>query len=157
MEHKNKLNKKCLENQHIIPYLSIIIRSEYIYISRHLNNKYNLGRTQLFILQKLSRTTKTLNQDFFSKHYQINKGSIARTCKKLEENNFIKRTIDPNNKRQYMIQLTEEGEKIAQEIRTLEEEWEQTICQQFDGTKEELLDTLRNMTLTSFDMINNQQ
>lgn len=72
-EDKCVNNKNCLENKHIIPYLSIILRSEYVYISRHLNTKYNFGRTQLYVLRKLSLTNKPLNQEFFSKHCQINK------------------------------------------------------------------------------------
>lgn len=156
-EDKCVNNKNCLENKHIIPYLSIILRSEYVYISRHLNTKYNFGRTQLYVLRKLSLTNKPLNQEFFSKHCQINKGSIARTCQKLEENDYIKRVVDPNNKRQYIIYLTKKGEEVATEIKILEKKWENKICEEYDGTKEELLNYLRKMTLTSFDMINDNR
>lgn len=146
-------NEKYLKNKHILPYLSIIMRSESTYINRQLNNKYNFGKTQILILKKLSLTREPLNQEYFAKYYSINKGSIARTCQKLEDNNYIKRIIDPENKRQYTLHLTEKGNDIAQEIQELEEEWENKLYMEFDGTQSELLDKLRNIAEISIKMI----
>ncbi len=65
--------------------------------------------------------------------------------------------MDPNNKRQYIIYLTKKGEEVATEIKILEKKWENKICEEYDGTKEELLNNLRKMTLTSFNMINDNR
>lgn len=52
-----------------------------------------------------------------------------------KENDYIKRVVDPNNKRQYIIYLTKKGEEVATEIKILEKKWENKICEEYDGTK----------------------
>ena len=115
MEHcKKSCKEPCLdwlENTHLGPLLSLLQRSEYTYLKIHLT-EYNLGSGQIIFLRTLL-SKKCLNQEYFVKHFHIDKASVARSIKNLQEKGLVKRKIDENNKRQYKITLTNEGYIIA--------------------------------------------
>lgn len=66
-EDKCVNNKNCLENKHIIPYLSIILRSEYVYISRHLNTKYNFWKNTTICSKKIISNKQTIKSGILFK------------------------------------------------------------------------------------------
>lgn len=147
-------NDEWLNNKHIGPLISIIKRSQTIYLNHNLQD-YNLGNGQAFILRKLYSCSQNnkINQDFFVKHFQIDKASIARSIKKLEERKYIERKIDPDNRRQYLISLTDEGKNIAEEIKRYEEEWENYIYEKYPNEREVLLNNLKEMAILSLELI----
>ena len=151
-------NEEWLNNKHIGPLISIIKRSQTIYLNHKLQD-YNLGNGQAFILRKLYSCgqTKKINQEFFVKHFQIDKASIARSIKKLEERNYIERKIDLDNRRQYLITLTDEGKKVAEEIKNYEDEWENYIYEHYPKEKEILLNNLKEMAILSLEFIEKQE
>jgi len=52
------------------------------------------------------------SQDEIACFYTLDKASVARDARKLEELGHIRRIIDPNNRRKYQMYLTEAGEKM---------------------------------------------
>ena len=46
-------------------------------------------------------------QEEIGNHFKIDKGSIARSIQKLQEKQFINKEIDENNRRKYLLSLTE--------------------------------------------------
>ena len=52
------------------------------------------------------------------------KGNIAKILKKLENDNLIKREINPENRRKYMLNTTEKGNELAPKFRQISREWE---------------------------------
>lgn len=44
--------------------------------------------------------------------YALDKASVARDAKRLEDMGHIRREIDPSNRRQYRLYVTEAGQKI---------------------------------------------
>jgi len=49
------------------------------------------------------------SQDEISCFYAVDKASVARDAKRLEDMGHITRRINPDNRRQYQLYLTEEG------------------------------------------------
>lgn len=77
-----------------------------------------------------------VSQDFISERFNMDKGIIARQCKALEERNLIRRDVNENDRRQYCLYLTEEGEKLLPQIYDAYRSWTSLIARDF--TEEEL-------------------
>ncbi|MBQ2666372.1 MarR family transcriptional regulator [Methanobrevibacter sp.] len=55
------------------------------------------------------------------------KGNIAKVLRKFEDDGYIKRQIDPNNRRKYMLTTTERGNDIVPKIRQISKDWEKEV------------------------------
>ncbi|WP_407412089.1 MarR family winged helix-turn-helix transcriptional regulator [Methanobrevibacter sp.] len=105
--------------------ISMIARGHTIYINRHLENM-NITATQLHLLFEISHQCE-INQEKIASRCNINKGSVARSIKKLEDKGLIKREIDENNRRQNKISLTQDGEETLSEAVKILKQWEDEV------------------------------
>ena len=55
-------------------------------------------------------------QDFHAAYLGYDKGTVARNAAKLEEKGLISRERDKQNKRKYLLDVTERGKKTAQTV-----------------------------------------
>ena len=55
------------------------------------------------------------------------KGNIAKSLKKLEDSGYIKREINPNNRRKYMLKTTAKGDTLVPQVRKISKEWEMEV------------------------------
>lgn len=134
-------NKGWLSIDSITLLLSIIIRSKNIYINDKLNSP-DIGKSQVVILNKLGlyyKSNKKINQETLAYHLQIDKASISRSIQNLVDKKLVKKEKDPENKRQNLLSLTDEGKKFADKIEQYEIEWENAICNNDMEYKEEFL------------------
>jgi DNA-binding MarR family transcriptional regulator len=114
--------------------LSIIVRYSRTFSERALQD-YGLGFPEQLILMQLA-ICENVNQDTFAHHFMIDKGSIAKTICKLEEKKLIKRTENPNNKREKLISIAPMGADILSIMENTLKEWNEVL---FSGlTKEEI-------------------
>ena len=134
--------------------MSAIHRHHSIYINRRLKD---IGLTSglygiLLCIYDDYKSLKT--QQDIAKRLNMNDGTIAKALRKLEDKNLIKRSPNPDNRRQNLIGLTDDGLKIAEEFRNLNEKWEKEV---FKGlTSDEIIDLkwdLHRITLNSIDEI----
>ncbi|MCQ2972882.1 MAG: winged helix DNA-binding protein [archaeon] len=112
-----KFNKEKLYNQKlpIIAYISIISRQYYSYLNKIASEK-DISAGQTFLLLYLL-DVKTCSQNEIADNYRIDKGSIARSIKKLEDKEIVQREIDDSNRKKYRVSLTEKGKKMAEYIK----------------------------------------
>lgn len=134
--------------------MSTIHRHHSIYINRRLKD---IGLTSglygiLLCIYDDYKSPKT--QQDIAKRLNMNDGTIAKALRKLEDKNLIKRSPNPDNRRQNLIGLTDDGLKIAEEFRNLNEKWEKEV---FKGlTSDEIIDLkwdLHRITLNSIEEI----
>ena len=52
------------------------------------------------------------------------KGNIAKILKKFEDEGYIKREINPQNRRKYMLNTTDKANKLISEFRKISKDWE---------------------------------
>lgn len=148
--------KKLLENTPSdIPlgvFLSIIHRTRLI----HLNNEMKdleLTAGQVPFLMHLSHK-EGITQDDLAVHLHIDKGTVARALKKLEDNGFIYREINPQNRRKYLLFLTEKGRQIVPKIHQIDKEWEKSVCSDLsDAEYIKLLNTLQTLAMKSLEKV----
>ena len=148
--------KKLLENTpNDIPlgvFISIIHRTRLI----HLNNEMKdleLTAGQVPFLMHLSHK-EGITQDNLAVHLHIDKGTVARALKKLEDNGFIYREINPQNRRKYLLFLTEKGRQIVPKIHQIDKEWEKSVCSDLsDAEYIPLLNTLQTLAMKSLEKV----
>lgn len=55
------------------------------------------------------------------------KGNIAKILKKFEDDGFIKRQTNPENRRKYMLTTTQKGDMLVPKFRQISKEWEKEV------------------------------
>ena len=86
------------------------------------------------------------NQRQLAEKLHINNSSIARQVRKLEDNNLLYRQRCEEDRRNYMLFLTDKGKEIAPEIRRLNREWNKITTDDIpQDTVRETINTLTKM------------
>lgn len=152
MHHTKKLLKDDKSDIPLGVFISIIHRTHII----HLNNKMKdleLTASQFPFLIHLSHK-EGITQDDLAVHLHIDKGTVARALKKLEDNGFIYRKINPENRRRYLLFLTEKGKDMIPQIRSIDKEWENSVCSNFsDEEYGRLIDILQTLAVKSLEKV----
>ena len=152
MHHTKKLLKNTPSDIPLGVFISIIHRTRLI----HLNNEMKdleLTAGQVPFLMHLSHK-EGITQDNLAVHLHIDKGTVARALKKLEDNGFIYREINPQNRRKYLLFLTEKGRQIVPKIHQIDKEWEKSVCSDLsDAEYIPLLNTLQTLAMKSLEKV----
>ncbi len=131
---------------------SIINRTRVVFLNERLKS-YNLSAGQYPVFIYLLKHDDVI-QDALARYFHLDKGTIARTVKKMEDNGYISRRVDPDNRRAFRLSLTSKGYEIAPEILAVDQEWEAVISRQFSlDEKENLCLLLRIVAESSILMI----
>ena len=64
------------------------------------------------------------SQEDLANMFCQSKGNIAKILKKFEDGGYIKRQIDPHNRRKYMLNTTDKADKLIPEFRQISKDWE---------------------------------
>ncbi|WP_292798551.1 MarR family winged helix-turn-helix transcriptional regulator [Methanobrevibacter sp.] len=67
------------------------------------------------------------SQDDLVNMFCQSKGNVAKVLKKLEDEGFIKREINPTNRRKYMLMTTDKGNELVPKYRQISKEWERKV------------------------------
>ena len=59
--------------------------------------------------------------------FSQSKGNIAKVLRKLEDLGYVERKINPENRRKYMLNTTEKGDKLVPKYRQLSLDWEKEV------------------------------
>ncbi|MBE6504222.1 MAG: winged helix-turn-helix transcriptional regulator [Methanobrevibacter sp.] len=55
------------------------------------------------------------------------KGNIAKILKKFEDEGYIERKINPQNRRKYMLSTTHKANKLIPKFRQISRDWEHEV------------------------------
>lgn len=116
--------------------ISCIFRNSHNFFDELLE-KFNIGRGQLHYFMYIVNKGNGLSQEELSHALEIDKATTARALKKLEENGYITRKSDEEDKRIKRVFLTKKGDEIQAEIKNSSEEWEKKLTK---GIPEEKID-----------------
>ena len=152
MHHTKKLLESDTENIPLGVFISILHRTHFM----HLNNEMkDLGLTagQFPFLMHLSHK-EGITQDELAVHLHIDKGTVARALKKLEDNGFICRKINPQNRRSNLLFLTEKGRRVIPQIHKIDKEWEESICSKLSNKEfNDLVNVLQMLAMKSLEKV----
>ncbi|MCC8025626.1 MAG: MarR family winged helix-turn-helix transcriptional regulator [Clostridium sp.] len=105
-------------------YTGIYRRCELSYIRCELET-YGLQPLEgkmLFFLRSNCCTQEEIGQ-----HFDIDKGRTARALSEFEERGLVCRKVNEKNKRQKLVTLTPEGERVVSEAEAIFRRWDE-IC-----------------------------
>lgn len=111
---------------------------------KFMNNRlkdYEIYGAMYMILNYVERNPGT-TQDAIVLDLSINKCTIARRTKRLEELSYLYRKTDPTDRRQNNLYLTEKGQKIVPVIRQNLRTWSEMISSKLSEEEKETLVTL---------------
>jgi MarR family transcriptional regulator for hemolysin len=116
----------------IIHDFSIIVRQSRIFCEHKLHYAgIDIGFPAQSVLMYLAAYDQ-VNQDTVARHFMIDKGAIAKTISKLEENSFVRRWENPENKREKLLSLTDKGSRTIDRMQEVLLEWQQTLYRGLD-------------------------
>lgn len=154
MKEMNEYTYNTIKEVPLSAMMSTIHRHHSIYINRRLKDIGLTSGLYGILLCIYDDYKSPKSQQDIAKRLNMNDGTIAKALRKLEDKNLIKRSPNPYNRRQNLIGLTDDGLKIAEEFRNLNEKWEKEV---FKGlTSDEIIDLkwdLHRITLNSIDEI----
>ena len=133
---KDRYEKK----RHIGKYISQLYRKSSVFINKELA-KYGIRSGQLMFLMDLYLKDGK-NQEEISERLKIDKATTARALKKLEEQDFIKRIRDDNDKRSNKIYLTDTSKDLKEEVYGVLDEWNEKISKSLTREEKETLANL---------------
>ena len=111
-------------------YISQIYRKGNSFISKEIS-KFGIGSGQIMFLMQLYKKDG-ISQEELAENLHIDKGTTCRAIKKLEEESFLIRVKDENDKRAYKLYLTEK----SKDMEGILYEWEKHISK--DLSQEEV-------------------
>ncbi len=103
------------EDKHIIgKSISILYRYGKMFFNDEFK-ELSIGKGQYMILIYLYHH-EGITQDDVAQKLRIDKANVARGVKKLEENGYVARKVDPDDKRAYRLYPTEKAIKVQPQI-----------------------------------------
>jgi len=85
-----------------------------------------------------------------ARYFHLDKGTIARTVKKMEDAGYVSKNVDPDNRRAFRLFLTEKGYQVAPEIIAIDREWEKLVTNSIsDKEQQDMLFLLRKVAESS--------
>lgn len=150
-----KCKKICEDDLEDIPlgiFASIIHRTRMMYLNNELK-RFNVTSSQFIYLIGLYKKEGQTQEDL-ANHFFIDKGTVARGVKKLEDNGFICRRTDPENRRRYLLYLTEDGMALMPDIINIIKDWENSINEDLSNEeKERIKEILKKLTIKSLNKL----
>ena len=135
-------NNSC---QSVGKYISIIHRTGSSFLSKEFS-KFNIGSGQYMYLIHLYKNDG-LSQEELTEILNIDKGTTAKSIKKLETEGFVMRVKDKNDKRINRVYLTPKALEIKDEFLSSINAWENTLTSNLSyAEKEQSLTLLKKIT-----------
>lgn len=102
-------------------FLVYLNRRRFQFMAERLSEHGLVGPMYTFLL--CLEKNSGISQDFLTGYFSIDKGTVARLCKKLEGLYYIRRATCPEDKRAYRLELTDQGRAILKIIHEHLNEW----------------------------------
>ncbi len=109
--------------------------------------KHDRGFGRERVLSVIGSYEDGVRQKVLTEELRINPSSVSEMISKLENDGYVKRTVDPTDKRATLISLTELGEARAAEIQDEKnEKLDKAFSNLTDDEKEQLITLLEKLT-----------
>ncbi|WP_099188384.1 MarR family winged helix-turn-helix transcriptional regulator [Tepidibacter mesophilus] len=137
------------KDKHIIgKSISILYRYSQIFFNDEFK-ELSIGKGQYMILMCLY-WHKGITQDDIAKKLRIDKANVARGVKKLEEEGYVTREVDPDDKRAYRLYTTEKAIKVQPQIYDSLIKWTNIITDNISNDEiEQFIKTITKLTINA--------
>lgn len=81
-------------------------------------------------------------QDLISKSYMLDKTTVAKSLQSLEQRGLITRTVNPENRRQNLINLTDAGKDLIKDSANVYNDWVDKVSEALTEKEQEQFDKM---------------
>ena len=117
-------SNEIFKNAPTIALIHNTSKNQIKYLNSHIQ-EFDLGREVRYIMMVYDNPL--CSQDDLVNIYGESKANVAKAVKKLEDEGFIKREINPENRRKYMLKTTEKRDELVPKIRKISADWENEV------------------------------
>ncbi|WP_405274390.1 MarR family winged helix-turn-helix transcriptional regulator [Methanobrevibacter sp.] len=121
------MNDENLDKFDSMPFISLIhhISKNKLKYTMENPNRIDMVHEGRYLMEIHKK--RDLSQDDLANIFGQSKGTIAKALKKLEDNEYVERKIDENNRRKYILNTTKKGEELAILLENDLENWEKIV------------------------------
>ncbi len=144
---------KCpdvFNNTPLIGWIHNISKNQLKYLNSRIK-ELNLGREVRYIM--MIYDNPDCSQEDLVNIYGESKANVAKSLKKLENQGFIIRNVNPENRRKYMLKTTKKADELVPQIRKISLDWEIKVG--IDENDYELKEKIRQVAINSMKLIDN--
>lgn len=105
--------------------ISIVVRKMRTFAEKSLS-EYDLGFPEQLVLMHLT-AHGTSNQESIAASLDIDKGAITKTIAKLEAKGYVVRELNPNNRREKIVALTNNAQPAINALKQSFDNLQETI------------------------------
>lgn len=139
---------EIFNNSPIVALIHNISKNQIKYLSSQIA-EYDLGREVRYIMMVYDNPG--CSQDDLVNMYGESKANIAKALKKLEDNEYIKREVNPENRRKYMLKTTSKADELVPKVRQISKKWEMEVG--IDELDEEFREKLKSIAINGMKLI----
>lgn len=140
--------EEIFENAPFIAWVHNISKNQLKYLNLRLAD-LDLGHEIRYVM--IIYDNPDLSQEDLVNLSGQSKGNIAKIIKKLEDNGYVKREINPKNRRKYMLKTTSKANELVPKIRQISREWEAEVG--ITDKDNELKQRLKEISINSMKII----
>lgn len=134
------ISENLNDKKYISKYISQLYRKSRIFVSKGVS-QFDIGSGQLMFLIALYNKDGRIQEEI-TESLQIDKATTARALKKLEEEDYIVRVRNIEDKRSNKIYLTEKSKAMKKEIYSVIDNWNYKISESLTEEEEKTLKDL---------------
>ena len=112
------------DNSPFVAWIHNISKNQMKYLNSHIKDM-NLGHEMRYIMAIFDNPG--ISQDDLVNMFGQSKATVAKSLKKLEDDGYIKRDVNPENRRKYMLNTTSKAEELVPKIRKISKDWEKEV------------------------------
>lgn len=112
------------DNSPFIAWIHNISKNQFKYLNSRIA-ELDMGHEMRFIM--MIYDNPNISQDGLVNMSGQSKANIAKSLKKLEDEDYIKREVNPENRRKYMLKTTPKGDDVVPKIRQISKDWEREV------------------------------
>ena len=112
------------DNSPSVAWIHNISKNQMKYLNSHIKDM-NLGHEMRYIMAIFDNPG--ISQDDLVNMFGQSKATVAKSLKKLEDDGYIKREVNPENRRKYMLNTTSKADELVPKIRKISKDWEKEV------------------------------
>ena len=109
------------KDSQLIAWIHNISLNQQKYMKSKIKN-YDFGHDVRYLM--FVYDNPDCSQEDLVNMFAQSKGNIAKILKKFEDEGFIERKVNPQNRRKYMLNTTDKANELVPKFRKISKEWE---------------------------------
>ena len=112
------------DNSPIIAWIHNISLNQQKYLKSKIKD-YDFGHNVRYLM--FIYDNPNCSQEDLVNMFCQSKGNIAKILKRFEDGGYIKREINPQNRRKYMLNTTDKANELIPEFRQISKDWDRAV------------------------------